>query len=44
MPPTIDEDKDEDELDDKEVFVEVKTARFLAALGLPPLDALPAGS
>ncbi|SDF92366.1 hypothetical protein SAMN05216553_104198 [Lentzea fradiae] len=30
-----DESEDIDDIDDAEVFVEVKTARFLAALGLP---------
>jgi hypothetical protein len=30
-----DEDEDEDDLDDAEVFVEVKTGHFIAALGLP---------
>ncbi|MEU0077643.1 hypothetical protein ABZY58_06995 [Micromonospora tulbaghiae] len=37
-----DEDEDDDEdLDDAEVFVEAKTARFLAALDLPVPDDLP---
>ena len=31
----IDEDEDVDQLDDGEIFVEVKTARFLETLGLP---------
>ena len=30
-----------DDLDDADVFVEVKTARFVAALGLPPIAELP---
>jgi hypothetical protein len=33
------DDEDDQELDDAEIFVEVKTNRFLAALGLPPLPA-----
>ncbi|WP_192749898.1 hypothetical protein [Actinopolymorpha pittospori] len=31
----LDEDEDVDQLDDAEIFVEVKTARFLETLGLP---------
>ncbi|RAS69063.1 hypothetical protein C8D87_1021141 [Lentzea atacamensis] len=39
-----DEGEDVDAIDDAEVFVEVKTARFLAALGLPvPYDLKSAG-
>lgn len=34
------DDADDDDLDDAEIFVEVKTARFLAALDLPVPDAL----
>lgn len=35
----VDEDEDVDQLDDEEIFVELKTGRFLAALGLPvPAD------
>lgn len=37
---TFDEDEDIDGLDDGEIFVEVKTARFLAALDLPVPDDL----
>lgn len=39
-PADIDHD-DDDDPDDAEVFVEVKTARFLAALDLPVPDDLP---
>ena len=35
-----DEDRPDDELDDAEVFVEIKTSRFLSALGLPTPDGL----
>jgi hypothetical protein len=34
-PADIDLDDEDDDLDDAEIFVEVKTARFLAALDLP---------
>ncbi|SPT51852.1 hypothetical protein [Actinomadura madurae] len=35
----VHEDEDVDELDDEEIFVEVKAGRFLAALDLPvPAD------
>jgi len=37
----LDEDDSDDELDDGEVFVEIKTARFLSALGIPAPDGLP---
>jgi hypothetical protein len=36
-----DDDEDEDDLDDDEVFVEIKTSRFIAALGLPIPSDLP---
>lgn len=36
----FDEDEDVDELDDAEIFVEVRAARFLAALDLPLPDEL----
>ncbi|MDG4750289.1 hypothetical protein O7630_05015 [Micromonospora sp. WMMD718] len=36
-----DDDEDDEGLDDAEIFVEVKTARFLAALDLPVPDDLP---
>jgi hypothetical protein len=44
--PPLDDDNsgfedDADDLDDAEIFVEVKTARFLRAVGLPVLDELP---
>ncbi|MET0135837.1 MAG: hypothetical protein ABW215_19830 [Kibdelosporangium sp.] len=35
-----DEEEDVDELDDAEIFVEVKTARFLAVLNLPVPDGI----
>ena len=41
-PTDIDlDDEDDNDLDDAEIFVEVKTARFLAALDLPVPDDLP---
>jgi hypothetical protein len=42
-PSQDEEDLDEDgeDLDDAEVFVEVKTARFIDALGLPMIEDLP---
>ncbi len=40
-PGEIEYDEDVDGLDDAEIFVEVKTARFLNALGLPVPDDLP---
>ncbi|MGK5679737.1 hypothetical protein [Actinoplanes sp. URMC 104] len=36
-----DKEPTEDGLDDADVFVEVKTARFVGALGLPPIEDLP---
>jgi hypothetical protein len=36
-----DEDDDAEDLDDADIFVEAKTARFLAALDLPPVNELP---
>jgi hypothetical protein len=42
LDPEVDLDEDEaEELDDGEVFVEVKTRRFLAALDLPVPEELP---
>ncbi|MFD6612914.1 hypothetical protein ACFWD1_29010 [Micromonospora chalcea] len=37
----LDHDDEDEDLDDAEVFVEVKAARFLAALDLPVPDDLP---
>lgn len=34
----LDEQEDEPDTDEGELFVEIKTARFLTALDLPPLD------
>lgn len=40
-PEDEDEDKDEPDRDDADVFVEVKTARFLDVLDLPAVEDLP---
>jgi hypothetical protein len=37
----LEEDDSDDDLDDAEVFVEIKTARLLSALGIPTPDGLP---
>lgn len=42
-PADFSDDPDDDDLDDDETFVEVKTVRFLAALGLPAPDDLSDG-
>jgi hypothetical protein len=39
--PDDDEAEESDDLDDGEIFVEIKTARLVAALGLPPNPELP---
>ncbi|MEU1964394.1 hypothetical protein ABZ541_04990 [Micromonospora sediminicola] len=40
-PAEFDPDREDDEPNDAEIFVEVKAARFLAALDLPAPDDLP---
>jgi hypothetical protein len=42
-PASGEPDTDVDLNDDAEIFVEIKTSRFLAALGLPLPDDLPTG-
>jgi hypothetical protein len=38
VPDDLDSEEDDEDLEDADVFVEVKTARFLAVLDLPPIS------